>query len=193
MRHGSDTPAFVGTPTRKGWYFTGWSPAVSKKVTDDVVYTALWEKETPKEPDPKEPEIEEPLLIKIFRLFCPTGYHLFTVDANERDHLVSLGWNDEGVGFSTTDEAKVPVYRVYNPNNGDHFFTTHIEEMEHIVSLGWVYEGIAFKGFTEGVPIYRLYNPYTGGQHFYTRDKAERKFLIALGWHDEGIEFYMKE
>lgn len=39
---GTDTPDFVGTPTRPGYVFTGWSPTVSATVTADVTYTAQW-------------------------------------------------------------------------------------------------------------------------------------------------------
>ena len=37
------TPAFVGTPTREGYKFTGWDPEVDEKVTDNATYTAKWE------------------------------------------------------------------------------------------------------------------------------------------------------
>ena len=40
---GTDTPEFSGKPTRTGYVFTGWSPAVADKVTGDVTYTAQWE------------------------------------------------------------------------------------------------------------------------------------------------------
>lgn len=39
---GGDTPGFEGTPSREGYTFAGWSPAVSPTVTGDVTYTALW-------------------------------------------------------------------------------------------------------------------------------------------------------
>lgn len=39
---GSQTPAFVGTPKRAGYVFTGWDPAVAETVTGDVTYTAQW-------------------------------------------------------------------------------------------------------------------------------------------------------
>ena len=40
---GTDTPAFDGTPTRKGYVFYGWNPVVAEKVTADATYTATWE------------------------------------------------------------------------------------------------------------------------------------------------------
>ena len=40
---GSSTPGFGGTPTRAGYTFTGWSPAVEEKVTKNVTYNATWD------------------------------------------------------------------------------------------------------------------------------------------------------
>ena len=39
---GTTTPAFKGTPTRDGYRFTGWEPAVSGTVTESVTYAAQW-------------------------------------------------------------------------------------------------------------------------------------------------------
>ena len=45
LRRGTPTPAFsAGTPTRSGYTFNGWSPAVAATVTDNAVYTAQWKK-----------------------------------------------------------------------------------------------------------------------------------------------------
>ena len=44
---GKTTPAFSGTPARDGYKFTGWSPAVAGTVTENVTYTAQWEKLDP--------------------------------------------------------------------------------------------------------------------------------------------------
>ena len=41
---GTKTPAFNGTPTRAGYKFAGWSPAVAETVTGNATYTAQWEK-----------------------------------------------------------------------------------------------------------------------------------------------------
>ena len=44
------TPAFEGTPTRKGFVFDGWTPEVAETVTDNATYSAQWK---PIQPDKK--------------------------------------------------------------------------------------------------------------------------------------------
>ena len=39
---GTITPEFGGTPTRAGYTFTGWSPAVEENVTQSITYNATW-------------------------------------------------------------------------------------------------------------------------------------------------------
>ena len=39
---GTATPAFNGTPTRNGYRFAGWNPAVADNVTESVTYAAQW-------------------------------------------------------------------------------------------------------------------------------------------------------
>ena len=39
---GTATPAFNGTPTRVGYFFAGWNPAVTATVTGNVTYAATW-------------------------------------------------------------------------------------------------------------------------------------------------------
>lgn len=39
---GSSTPEFGETPTRAGYTFTGWSPAVEENVTNNITYNATW-------------------------------------------------------------------------------------------------------------------------------------------------------
>ena len=43
LTYGAATPAFEGIPTRLGWTFKGWEPAVASTVTGDAVYEAIWE------------------------------------------------------------------------------------------------------------------------------------------------------
>ena len=66
LRIGANTPAFNGTPTREGFNFTGWAPAVSPTVTGNNVYTAQWapiEEERTVEPTPEPtPVVEEEII-----------------------------------------------------------------------------------------------------------------------------------
>ena len=39
---GTPTPEFGETPTRAGYTFTGWSPAVEERVTQSITYNATW-------------------------------------------------------------------------------------------------------------------------------------------------------
>ena len=39
---GTPTPKFGETPTRAGYTFTGWSPAVEENVTNNITYNATW-------------------------------------------------------------------------------------------------------------------------------------------------------
>ena len=42
VESGKATPSFDGTPTRKGYTFAGWKPAVAATVTDNATYEAAW-------------------------------------------------------------------------------------------------------------------------------------------------------
>lgn len=55
LQYGAATPAFNGTPTREGYTFQGWAPAVSPTVVGTVTYVAQWaeaEEAPPQEPEP---------------------------------------------------------------------------------------------------------------------------------------------
>ncbi len=61
LLEGDATPAFNGTPTRNGYTFKGWNPAVAETVSGDVTYTAQWAKKESADPkDPSKPSFENP-------------------------------------------------------------------------------------------------------------------------------------
>ena len=65
LKSGDDTPKFGKDPFRKGYTFTGWKPAVAKKVTETVTYTAQWTPVEPKAPTADElKELEMAVLVK---------------------------------------------------------------------------------------------------------------------------------
>lgn len=139
------------------------------------------------------------------RLYNPnSGEHFYTKDENEKDVLVGLGWQDEGIGWVSPTESGTPVYRLYNPNAGDHHYTKSSKERDTLVSVGWKAEGIgwySYEGFTDSktyntlvpapnaVNVYREYNPNAkaAGAHNYTMNLAENDFLVSVGWLEEGV------
>lgn len=46
VESGKATPAFNGTPTRKGYTFVGWKPAVAATVTGNATYEATWKSDS---------------------------------------------------------------------------------------------------------------------------------------------------
>ena len=130
----------------------------------------------------------------MYRLYNPyTGEHLYTSGTFEKDSLVSMGWNYEGVAWKAPETGNA-VYRLYNPYSGEHHYTMHTSEKDYLVLIGWNYEGIGWYSSTliVSVPVYRLFNPNsTGiGAHHYTTDSVERDQLVLAGWQDEGYAWY---
>ena len=142
------------------------------------------------DPDPTTPEIATTVM---HRLYNPnSGEHFYTASEVERDHLVGVGWNYEGAGWTAPSQSDTPVYRLYNANAGDHHYTTSVVERDHLVSVGWNDEGIGwYSDDSQRVPLFRQYNPNAiAGSHNYTTSKEETDMLIGIGWHDEGIGWY---
>lgn len=129
----------------------------------------------------------------MYRLYNPySGEHFYTASTAERDHLDSIGWNYEGIGWDAPDTGD-NVYRLYNPNSGDHHYTLSANERDMLVNVGWRYEGVGWKSADpkDGVPLYRQYNPYaSSGSHNYTASKTENDYLASIGWNAEGIGWY---
>jgi len=138
--------------------------------------------------DPERPTLS------MYRLYNPnSGEHFYTGSEQERDHLRSVGWKYEGVGFTFPYLDPRPVYRLYDKyNTCEHLYTMDEEEKERLLAEGWVYEGIAFNSsIKEEVPQYRLHNPNaTIGAYHFTASEEEKDMLIAAGWEYQGIGWY---
>jgi hypothetical protein len=132
--------------------------------------------------------------VEMHRLYNKrTGEHFYTANAGEKDALVKLGWQYEGIGWIAPSFSTSPVYRLYNANSGDHHYTMKIREKNALVKLGWMYEGVGwYSDEKHTVPLYREYNPNAYScNHNYTTNKKEHDALVKnLGWKDEGIGFY---
>ncbi len=127
-----------------------------------------------------------------------TGAHLVTTSKDESMQLRGDNygsWLADGICFTVLPAASTegrPIYRVYNPYNGDHFYTESDAEAANLASHGWRREGIAWRAADagEGVPVYRLYNPYMKangglGNHLWTISASENADLSSHGWISE--------
>lgn len=129
----------------------------------------------------------------MYRLYNPnSGEHFYTGSIEEKDNLVTAGWQYEGIAWNAPVSEGDPVYRVYNPNSGDHHYTMSMEEVDMLKAAGWKYEGVCWNSASpENVPLYRLYNPNADcGSHHYTGSTEERDYLVSLGWIYEGIGWF---
>ena len=65
----------------------------------------------------------------LYRMYNPNkGTHYYTLNAAERDSLVTKGWNyerDEGALFTSKQKGTYELFRLYNNNSGVHMFTTN--------------------------------------------------------------------
>lgn len=130
---------------------------------------------------------------EMYRLYNPnSGEHFYTSSIVERDHLISVGWNDEGIGWIARVNSNDPVYRLYNANAGDHHYTMSTVERDYLISIGWNDEGIGWYSDEEQlVPLFRQYNPNAiAGSHNYTTSQVENDSLVLVGWNGEGIGWY---
>jgi hypothetical protein len=137
--------------------------------------------------------IRATIMKDMYRLYNPnSGEHFYTADINERNDLISYGWNYEAVGWIAPAKSGVPVYRLYNPVAGEHHYTKDAAERDMLVSKGWNYESIGwYSDDDKTVPLYRQYNPNQYAcNHNYTTDIDEKNYLISIGWRDEGISWY---
>ncbi|MDR0297889.1 MAG: hypothetical protein LBI11_04470 [Streptococcaceae bacterium] len=95
--------------------------------------------------------------------------------------------DNASVNATTLPEApSVPIYRLYNPVNGEHLYTEDANEKDVLsTSRGWTYEGTGWQAPSTGTPVYRLYNP-TLKNHLYTTDTNEVKTLTkGNGWQSD--------
>ena len=88
---------------------------------------------------------------EVYRCYNPnSGEHLY-VDEGYADYLAGSGWNKEKLAFYSDDNMGVPVYRLWNGQDGvgSHHFTTDAGEVEWLEGQGWIAEDVAFYGVKE--------------------------------------------
>lgn len=131
--------------------------------------------------------------VAMHRLYNPnSGEHFYTASEDEKNNLMHVGWNYEGVGWYAPKSSSTPVYRLYNPNAGDHHYTTSTDERDMLIKAGWNDEGTGwYSSDAQTVPLYRQYNPNAvAGAHNFTKSEDENNHLVSVGWISEGISWY---
>ena len=132
-----------------------------------------------------------PKTILVYRLFNKvSGNHLFTVNKDERDILVSKGWDDEGIAWQVVASTNTPVYRLFDAaGNGDHFYTASDAVKAELIAKGCVDEGIAWYGqSTTGRTVYKVTNNKLE-KGVLTISAAEKDALAAAGFTVEEADF----
>ena len=97
---GEKTPAFRGTPTRTGYKFIGWEPAVVGTVTANATYTAQWVSISDLDPAPE-------LVSSLYMNFQCTNEN---ASHDHRSEMIAIGYGIGAGGVIVTDAAGNPVY-----------------------------------------------------------------------------------
>ena len=97
---GEKTPKFRGTPTRTGYKFIGWEPAVVGTVTANATYTAQWVSISDLDPAPE-------LVSSLYMNFQCTNEN---ASHDHRSEMIGIGFGIGAGGVIVTDAAGNPVY-----------------------------------------------------------------------------------
>ena len=97
---GEKTPKFRGTPTRTGYKFIGWEPAVVGTVTANATYTAQWVSISDLDPAPE-------LVSSLYMNFQCTNEN---ASHDHRSEMIAIGYGIGAGGVIVTDAAGNPVY-----------------------------------------------------------------------------------
>lgn len=140
LSSGTATPAFNGTPERKGYTFAGWNPAVAGTVTADVTYAAQWEavKKRVTVPTIPEPDVNPAAL--------NTGHKIdvtFTV----------LYVGDEfRIGYNYGSSEKTKFVCQYSSNHSDTAYNNHtiaISDIKAAAGRATVNSGYTIVGWSK--------------------------------------------
>lgn len=139
----------------------------------------------------------------LYHLSSPDGsQYMYTKNTIEAFVLTMSGWIHDPkydyIAISGLDDEAIPLYRLYNPDNGGkRLYTTSAGEVNNFMKQGYNYEGIMCyvysKGSKQGRPVYRMLYKTTGQEsRSYIVDEKEKNILYALNWTNEGIFFRVK-
>lgn len=130
------TPAFEGTPARKGFVFDGWTPEVAETVTDNATYTAQWK---PVQPDKKaiEGAIGRGVMVVCDNQNVKHGAKAYKVTLGEYSVSNVMGTAADGYTCTVTVRAAKFIEK-YNSDMGDAVHTLIAgEPAEKTIELKW--------------------------------------------------------
>ena len=130
------TPAFEGTPTRKGFVFDGWNPEVAETVTDNAIYTAQWK---PVQPDKKaiEGAIGRGVTVVCDNQNVKHGAKAYKVTLGEYTVSDVMGTAADGYTCTVTVKAAKFIEK-YSSDMGDAVHTLIAgEPAEKTIELKW--------------------------------------------------------
>ena len=146
---GEKTPTFRGTPTRTGYKFIGWEPAVAATVTENVTYTAVWEEEKYTVTYTDGVENEEIFADQVYgNLLSGTATPAFN-GTPTRTGYVFTGWNPAVAAIVTGNATYTAVWEAAQPEKpalpekddiavgGDGFYFKCISGIGHASSDQW--------------------------------------------------------
>ena len=155
---GKATPAFNGAPTREGYKFTGWSPAVTDTVTGNVTYTAQWEK------------LETVQLVIYRNGDTSKAYKTVSLESQPKGHVIELttldigdyytgkydfsGWYDDGT-WNTYKE------NLANPPAGLEKIT--VNGWTNIIGMVYDHENVVYFRSAEDLAAYQNDHSKTDG------------------------------
>lgn len=130
------TPAFEGTPARKGFVFDGWNPEVAETVTDNATYTAQWK---PVQPDKKaiEGAIGRGVAVVCDNQNVKHGAKAYKVTLGEYTVSDVMGTAADGYTCTVTVKAAKFIEK-YSSDMGDAVHTLIAgEPAEKTIELKW--------------------------------------------------------
>ena len=157
---GTATPAFNGTPTRTGYVFGGWNPAVAAKVTGSQTYTATWKVDANGNgiPDDEEDkytvtytdgvENEEIFADQVYGNLLPDTATPAFNGTPTRTGYVFGGWNPAVAAKVTGSQTYTATWKVDANGNGiaddeeDKFTVTYTDGMDGKIFVNQVYENL---------------------------------------------------
>ena len=145
---GEKTPAFRGTPTRTGYKFIGWEPAVAATVTGNATYTAVWEEEKYTVTYTDGVENEEIFADQVYgNLLSGTATPAFN-GTPTRPGYVFTGWNPTVAAKVTESKIYSATWKPDANGNGiaddleDKFTVTYTDGMDGKIFVNQVYENL---------------------------------------------------